>query len=82
MEPYIWAIIAAVFILLVITCKCVTIGRSNRHFPDMTGKVVIITGANIGLGLESAKLLALQNATIVMACRTESKALAAIEEVN
>ena len=74
MEPYIWGIIAAVFILLIVICKCKVLGRKNPHSPDLTGKVIIITGANIGLGLESAKQLANLNATIIMACRSESKA--------
>ncbi len=42
--------------------------------PDQRGKVIIITGANSGLGLESTKALAAKNATIVMACRNLDKA--------
>jgi NAD(P)-dependent dehydrogenase (short-subunit alcohol dehydrogenase family) len=84
MEPFIWGIIAGVLALLflIIICKCKVNGVKNPHKPDMTGKVVIITGANIGLGLESAKQLAKLNATIVMACRSEPKANAAIDEVK
>ena len=82
MEPYIYGIIAGVFVLMILICKCKILGRKNPHKPDMTGKVIIITGANIGLGLESAKQLAKLNATIIMACRSESKALAAIDEVK
>merc|ERR1719317_1883944 len=36
---------------------------------DMTGKVVVITGANSGIGFETCKELARRNATVVMACR-------------
>lgn len=39
-------------------------------FPDMTGKVVIITGANTGLGRSSAKQIANQGATVIMGCRS------------
>lgn len=49
--------------------------------PDMTGKVVIITGANSGLGLESTKAIAKKGATIVMACRNMQKAEQAKKEV-
>ncbi|GIQ82477.1 short-chain dehydrogenase/reductase SDR [Kipferlia bialata] len=53
--------------------------------PDMTGKVVVITGSNCGLGLEAAKGLSSKGASVVMACRTVSKAEAArqgiLEEV-
>ena len=71
MKTFIWVIIAVVFVILIIACKCFNLGRKNPHNPDMTGKVVIITGANIGLGLESAKQLASLNATVIMACRSE-----------
>jgi NAD(P)-dependent dehydrogenase (short-subunit alcohol dehydrogenase family) len=35
----------------------------------MEGKTVIITGANSGIGKETARALAHQNAKIIMACR-------------
>ncbi|KZT54813.1 NAD(P)-binding protein [Calocera cornea HHB12733] len=38
---------------------------------DLTGKVVIVTGANVGLGYETAKHLAAMNpAKLILACRT------------
>lgn len=40
---------------------------------DQTGKVIVITGANSGLGLESTRLLASKGATVVMGCRTPQK---------
>ncbi|KAK3760106.1 hypothetical protein RRG08_064776 [Elysia crispata] len=36
---------------------------------DLTGKYAIITGANSGIGFETARSLALHGATVVMACR-------------
>ncbi len=47
---------------------------TQNDIPDLTGKVVIITGANSGLGLESTKAIAAKGATVVMACRNLSKA--------
>lgn len=47
---------------------------TQTDIPDLTGKVVVITGANSGLGLESTKAIANKGATVVMACRNHSKA--------
>ena len=38
---------------------------------SMEGKICMITGANSGIGKETAKALAEMNATIVMVCRTK-----------
>jgi NAD(P)-dependent dehydrogenase (short-subunit alcohol dehydrogenase family) len=47
----------------------------------MQGKVVVITGANSGVGLETAVGVAAQGATTVLACRDQEKAEAAAREV-
>ena len=41
--------------------------------PDQSGQVAIVTGANSGLGLATARDLARAGATVVMACRDEAK---------
>ena len=45
--------------------------------PDQTGRTVLITGANSGLGLRSAEALAAKGARVLMACRNATKAAAA-----
>ncbi|MDQ1370402.1 MAG: retinol dehydrogenase 12 [Acidimicrobiaceae bacterium] len=48
----------------------------------MNGKVVVITGANSGIGKETAVALAAMGATTVLACRNLEKAAVAAEEVK
>ena len=49
---------------------------------SLTGRVVVITGANSGLGFENAKLCAEKGATIVMACRSPRRATEAMERIR
>lgn len=50
--------------------------------PDLTDRVVVITGANSGIGKETAVALAAMGATVVMTARTRSKGEAAVAEVR
>jgi dehydrogenase/reductase SDR family protein 12 len=54
---------------------------SPGDLADMTGKSVVITGANRGLGLATAKALAGLNAEVHMLCRDSVKGEAARDEV-
>jgi NAD(P)-dependent dehydrogenase (short-subunit alcohol dehydrogenase family) len=49
--------------------------------PDLTGRVAVVTGANGGLGLETAKALAGAGAHVVMAARDQAKAETARSEI-
>lgn len=48
---------------------------------DMTNKLCVITGANSGIGFETAKALAKKGAYIVMVCRNEDKAIEAKNQI-
>lgn len=48
---------------------------------DQSGKIFIVTGANAGLGFETALGLAQKNATVILACRSEAKANAAKDKI-
>lgn len=54
---------------------------STADIPDLSGKVAVVTGANGGLGLASAKALAGNGAHVVMAARDQRKAKAAHDEI-
>ena len=47
---------------------------------DLSGKTVLITGVNSGLGQESARVLSLRGARIVAAARTREKAAEACKD--
>ena len=49
---------------------------------DVTGKIVIITGANGGLGKATAFQLARRGAVIIMACRDVHKGLRVAREIQ
>jgi len=49
---------------------------------SMHGKVVVVTGSNVGIGLETAVGVAAQGATTVLACRNQAKAESAGREVT
>lgn len=55
---------------------------TTKNIPDLTGKVAIVTGANSGIGFETAKALAEKGAEVVLACRDPEKANIAEKEIR
>lgn len=55
---------------------------SAADIPDQSGRTILITGANSGLGLESAKALVARGARVVMACRNPERGEAAVIDVS
>lgn len=51
------------------------------QYPSQQGKVVIITGANSGIGFETALQLAKKNMTVILACRRLDAAQKAKEDI-
>ncbi|KAH7927977.1 NAD(P)-binding protein [Leucogyrophana mollusca] len=50
--------------------------------PDLSGKVVLVTGANAGIGKETARVLLTKNAKVWIAARDQSKGEAALKELK
>jgi retinol dehydrogenase-12 len=48
---------------------------------DLSGRTAIVTGANTGIGWETARVLALRGAHVVMACRDPERARAGRERI-
>ncbi|KAJ7366093.1 NAD-binding protein [Mycena albidolilacea] len=50
--------------------------------PDLSGQVIIVTGANSGVGKETVKALLQHNAKVYLAARSSANAKAAIDELQ
>lgn len=57
-------------------------GFTSADVPDQSGKTFIVTGANSGIGFEIASALAARRARVLLACRDEPKAQAAIHRLR
>ncbi len=55
---------------------------TTTDIPDQTGRVAVITGANSGLGLETARELARKGAAITLAVRNLEKGQVAIDDIR
>jgi NAD(P)-dependent dehydrogenase (short-subunit alcohol dehydrogenase family) len=57
-------------------------GWSEADVPDLSGRIAVVTGANSGLGFETARVLAGAGARVVLACRDAGRAGGAIEAIR
>jgi len=53
-----------------------------NDIPDLSGKTIIVTGGNSGIGYEAADQLAAHGAHVVLACRDVQKAQTAAETIR
>ncbi len=57
-------------------------GFTEKDVPDQSGKIAFVTGANTGLGFHASRVLAGNGARVLMGCRSEEKAQAAIDKIK
>ena len=55
---------------------------TTANIPDLSGKIIIVTGGNSGLGYESVKAFAGKGAEVIMASRDLEKGEKAINEIG
>jgi len=48
---------------------------SVDQIPDLTGKVILVTGGNTGIGKETCKQLLVKDAKVYLAARSATKAM-------
>ncbi|KAF8956995.1 hypothetical protein BDZ97DRAFT_138376 [Flammula alnicola] len=53
-----------------------------NDIPDLSGKVIVVTGANTGIGKETAKALLAHNAKVYIAARNSDKGAQAIDDLK
>ena len=84
MARYRSALIAALLAAVVaaLASRRFVAGVANPHRPNLAGRVVLITGANGGLGFEQARELFLLNATVVLAGRDRKRVDAAAARIR
>ena len=55
---------------------------TTDSIPDLSGKTAVVTGANSGIGLETAKALAGKGALVILPVRSEEKGKQASDEIT
>ena len=60
----------------------VMVGFTGMNVPDLSGRCLIVTGANTGIGWEVARALACRGARVLLGCRDAAKATAATARIR
>ena len=68
-------------VLIAVLMYVYCVRGAEPTFVDMKGKVAIVTGANTGIGLETARGLAEMGAHVILACRTAARTKPAVVDI-
>ena len=61
-------------------CRALPARAHNIIHGDLTGKTIIVTGSTSGIGITTARALAMRGARVILACRTLYKAHDLVDE--
>ncbi|KAK3925666.1 Retinol dehydrogenase 12 [Frankliniella fusca] len=76
-----WPYILATIVAIISMIRAYMGGKTYKSEKRLEGKVVIVTGANTGIGFEVAKDMASRGAQVVLACRNMALAQAAAAKI-
>jgi retinol dehydrogenase-12 len=77
------ALLVALAAAVVYSLKVYFAGGVNPYTNvPLAGKTYLVTGANTGIGLETAQELTRMNATVVLACRDSARCAAAVAHIK
>jgi NAD(P)-dependent dehydrogenase (short-subunit alcohol dehydrogenase family) len=55
---------------------------TEQDIPDQTGRTVLVTGANSGVGLRAAEVAAAKGARVLLGCRSPERGAAAVRAIG
>lgn len=84
--PYLWGTLVPVvglasFVYVVRKIREWQWGWVRNRYP-LDGRIFVVTGANTGLGYDTAKALVARNAVVIMGCRSLERSEAAIARIR
>jgi retinol dehydrogenase-13 len=77
-----YPILLALFLGLILGFRSYMRGAKCPSQSRIDGKIAVVTGADSGIGFETARGLAQRGARVILACREEEKATAAIAAIK